>query len=374
MMTQSGSRRLTRRALLGAGGGLALLALAGCGAASQATAPAGTATVAGTAPTVVASVPTQAVTTRTASAASGAPAMVAASATVAAPVARSATAQTGGTRTVAHAMGETKVPLNPQRVVVLEEGPLNSALALGVTPVGAVTALAGTGYPEYLGEKAKGIKSVGLILEPNLEQVAALQPDLIISVKSRHEKIYPQLAQIAPTVFSETLRGRWQANFAKDAEALGKTTDADRLLADYQRRMDDFKAQMGPARLQETLVSVVRFVPGDTYLYTKGSYIGLVLIDAGLRRPPAQDINDFTVKLSEEQIQQIDGDVIFVTAYGPPDKTRQSNYQSNPLWQQLKAVQANKVYTVNDEYWMVGIGILAANRVADDLFKYFLNR
>ena len=38
----------------------------------------------------------------------------------------------------------------------------------------------------------------------------------------RHEKVYEQLKAIAPTVFSETLRGEWKDNFKFYAKALNK--------------------------------------------------------------------------------------------------------------------------------------------------------
>lgn len=277
-----------------------------------------------------------------------------------------------GTRLIEHAMGKTEVPANPQRVVVLDEGPLNSALALGIKPVGAVTAFEGTDFPAYLGDRTTGIQNVGTILEPNLEAVTALQPDLILSIKARHEAIYPQLSQIAPTVFTETFRCCWKENFMKDAEALGRSAEADRMLADYTKRLDEFKATMGD-RLKETEVSVVRFVaPGDIYIYQKASYISTILADAGLPRPPSQDVDQFVLKVSQEQIREMDGDVIFVTTYGPPDETQLEEVRNHPLWKQLEAVQQGKVYTVPDEYWMVGTGIIAANRVIDDLFTHLV--
>lgn len=48
---------------------------------------------------------------------------------------------------------------------------------------------------------------VGVEHEVNIEKIAALKPDLIIGSKIRQEKVYDKLTKIAPTVFSETLRG-----------------------------------------------------------------------------------------------------------------------------------------------------------------------
>ena len=47
---------------------------------------------------------------------------------------------TEATRVVPHAMGSTEITGQPERVIVLDTGELDSVLALGVTPVGAVRA------------------------------------------------------------------------------------------------------------------------------------------------------------------------------------------------------------------------------------------
>src|SRR5687768_15188777 len=121
-------------------------------------------------------------------------------------------AGSGGSRSVEHAMGETQIKGMPERVVVLDTGELDSAMTLGVTPVGAVEAIPGEGFPSYL-EETGGIENVGTIEEPNLEKIATLEPDLILSSKLRHEQIYDQLSKIAPTVFTETTGVTWKENF-----------------------------------------------------------------------------------------------------------------------------------------------------------------
>jgi iron complex transport system substrate-binding protein len=92
-----------------------------------------------------------------------------------------------------------------------------------------------------------------------------------------------------------------------------------------------------------------------------------VLEDTGLPRPESQDVEDFALVISEEQIEQADGDVIFVTWYGPAEDTTQAAFTENPLWETLSAVEAGRVYEVPDDTWMLGIGIGAASIVLDEL-------
>lgn len=92
-----------------------------------------------------------------------------------ASLATTALGQTCQGRLIQHAMGETCVPKVAQRVVVLDTGELDSALALGVKPVGAVTA-PGQPFQGYLLSLTEGIQSVGTIQQPNLEKILALKP------------------------------------------------------------------------------------------------------------------------------------------------------------------------------------------------------
>lgn len=246
----------------------------------------------------------------------------------------------------------------PERVVVLDTGELDSAMPLGVKPVGAVEAIPGEGLPSYL-EGTQDIENVGTIEQPNLERIAALEPDLILSSKLRHEQIYEQLNEIAPTVFTETTGVTWKENFELHARALGKTAEAKKVKEGYEERLEEFRNAMGD-RLGDTEVSVVRFLPGDTRIYQKESFIGTVLQDAGSPRPPSQDVDEFAIlNASEEFIPKMGGDAIFVAVYGPEEETTRQQITSDPLWQELEAVQEGRVYEVSDDLWMLGIGYTA---------------
>ncbi|MEW6635971.1 MAG: iron-siderophore ABC transporter substrate-binding protein [Actinomycetota bacterium] len=274
-------------------------------------------------------------------------------------------------RVVEHAMGKTEISGRPERVVVLDTGELDSAMTLGVKPVGAVEAIPGEGFPSYL-EGTEEIEKVGTIEEPNLEKIASLNPDLILSSKLRHEQIYDELSQIAPTVFTETTGVTWKENFEVHAEALGRTEEAETVKKEYRARLQEFKEAIGE---NPPTVSVVRFLPGDTRIYQKESFIGTVLEDAGLPRPPSQDVEEFAIlNASKEFIPKMGGDVIFVTVYGPEDETTKEEITSDPLWRQLEAVQEDQVYEVSDDLWMLGIGYTAANGVIDGLTKHLVEK
>ena len=271
-----------------------------------------------------------------------------------------------GGRVVEHAMGKTEISGTPERVVVLDTGELDSAMSLGVEPVGSVEVVPGAGFPSYL-DGTGGIETVGTIEEPDLEKIATLEPDLILSSKERHEQLYDQLSRIAPTVFTET-PSEWQENFEVHATALGKSEEAGRIERGYARSIDRLRGAFGEKDWPE--VSIVRFTPGDTRIYQKENFIGTVLEDVGLPRPPAQNVDAFgLLNLSAEAIPKMDGDAMFVTVYGNERDTAKEEITSNPLWQRLGAVRDGRVHEVSDDLWMLGLGYTAANGVVNDLEK-----
>ena len=274
----------------------------------------------------------------------------------------------GPTRSVPHAMGTAQVGVDAQRVVVLDTGELDSVLALGVTPVGTVSADEATGPQSYLGQQAAQIGQVGTIQSPNLEAIAALQPDLILSNAVRHRDIFQQLQGIAPTVFSQSVGKSWQQNLLLAGDALGKRAEAERILAGYRGKADEVGAAFGnPAR---TEVSMVRFMSGGVRLYGAGSFIGTVLADVGLGRPPIARTDRTFVEVGREEIAKADGDLLFYAGYGEDGRARQSELSAGPLWQRLTAVTRGAAHPVDDDLWYLGIGPLAADRVLDELRSY----
>src|SRR5215218_1133948 len=228
----------------------------------------------------------------------------------------SAAKQTGATsRSVVHAMGTSRVIGTPQRVVVLDTGEMDSVVALGVKPVGAVEPIAGAGFPAYLADAVKDAEIVGTIEQPNIEAIAALEPDLILSSKLRHEAIYDQLSRIAPTVFTEEVGVTWKKNFALHGRALNEADDARRLQDEYETKGRELGAALGDKR-DRTAVSVVRSVGDEVRIYEKANFLGTILEDVELPRPKAQDGEKFATTATEERIPDLDGDVMLLSRFG----------------------------------------------------------
>ncbi|WP_375513708.1 hypothetical protein [uncultured Nostoc sp.] len=179
--------------------------------------------------------------------------------------------------------------------------------------------------------------------------------------------------------------GDWKQPFMPAAKALGKTETAKRLVDNYNARLTEFKQKMG-YRLKKTVVSVVRLIPQTINLLTKGAFSGVLIEDAGLIRPPLQNLDAIATQkkwgspinynISSQILAQIDGNVLFIPLFGFKDPTKANNavhqFMAESLWSKLKVVKQGKFYVINGFYWQ-GNSYISANRVLDDLFTYILH-
>lgn len=277
----------------------------------------------------------------------------------------------GGKRVVKHAMGETTIEGTPQRIATLYQGANDTAVALGVTPVAIVESWTEKPVYPYLKEQLSGIPLLGEEHQPNLEELQKQKPDLIVATKTRHEAIYDQLSQIAPTVMIDQVY-EWQSTLSLMGEALGKQTEADQLLKGWQDRVTDFKAKMGDRLPAEA--TITNFRADHARIFYMG-FAGLVLKEAGFGRPPGHDENTWGVKLtSKESIQDMNADIIFnFNTDGDQDAVKKfyEEWTSHPLWKNLDAVKNNQVFQVEEIAWNTGGGVLAANNMLDQMYKFF---
>ncbi|MCS5720142.1 iron-siderophore ABC transporter substrate-binding protein [Herbiconiux sp. CPCC 205763] len=141
--------------------------------------------------------------------------------------------------TVEHQFGETIVPAEPQRIVVVGLTEQDILLELGVTPIATT---------EWYGEQPHAVWPWAQELlgdaEPTVldqtdgleyEKIAALKPDLIVGTNAGlDEEAYDKLADIAPTVTSiagsEQYFSSWQEQTRQVAAAVGRSAEGEELI------------------------------------------------------------------------------------------------------------------------------------------------
>ncbi|WP_208354596.1 ABC transporter substrate-binding protein [Pseudaestuariivita rosea] len=274
--------------------------------------------------------------------------------------------------TITHAMGETEVPDDPQRIVILTNEGTEALLSLGITPVGAANSWLGDPWYDHIAPLMEGVQPLGTENGINLELVAALEPDLILGNMQRHEEVYAQLSAIAPTVMSERLRGDWRVNYALYAEAVGMAEEGAEVLAEYDGQVAALSAALGDNLAEE--VSIIRFLASQIRIYQLDSFSGVILSDLGFARPAIQNVEEFALRVGRENIPDMDGDRIFHFTYdngnGEGDAAT-SEALADPLWQSLSAVEAGRVHQVSDTVWNTAGGILAARLMLEDIAEIY---
>ncbi|NDJ17920.1 ABC transporter substrate-binding protein [Myxacorys almedinensis] len=277
----------------------------------------------------------------------------------------------GDCRVVKHWLGETCIPRQPQRIVVLHDSTLlDPLLALGLNPIAVATYPGSNGQPMLRGiapDTAKNLIFVGSSNHPDLETILQLRPDLIIG-REFHQDIYKLLDAIAPTILIRWESSKsFKSNFYALATLLDRTQPARQVLASYQERIQQFHQAMGD-RLNTLVVSLLAIQNSTFKTFGQETTMGEVLQDAGLQRPTAQSQSVTRLNLSLEQLSAHDADVIFLVHESGDELAR---YQKTLLWNRLEAVESARVYTVEPQNWIVA-GPLGANHILDDLFKYLV--
>ena len=279
-----------------------------------------------------------------------------------------------GAAMLPHASGGPALPAAAPRVVTLYQGATDTAVALGLTPVGVVDSWLEKPMYRYLRDELADVAHVGLETQPNLEKVAWLDPDLIVATRFRHQRVRPLLEKIAPTVATDSVFD-FKATLRLMATATGKEARAAELLQDWEARVADFRRRikyaLGDAWPQKA--AVVRFKSDHVRIYSTG-FAGSILEALGFEQPVSVQDQGWGMKLtSEENIPVMNADVIFVLLE-PDDPAIERNYRhwtSHPLWQRLDAVAHDRVFEVDAVNWIMGGGILAANAMLDDLYAHY---
>jgi iron complex transport system substrate-binding protein len=239
-----------------------------------------------------------------------------------------AAAQSAFPVTIEHVYGETIIEAAPQRIVTWGWGNEDAAIALGAVPVGMPFQSYGggdDGVQPWIEEAlaAAGAPAPAMLDnsgEPPVEQIAALQPDLILAVFSGiTQEQYALLSAIAPTVAytGDAWSTPWQDVTRTVGKAIGKPDEAEDLVTQTEQWLADEVAKH-PALEQITFASANDY-DGSIAVYAPLDARMKFLTDLGLELDPsvaelAPDNGEFFYSLSYELFDELEGD-IFVTYY-----------------------------------------------------------
>lgn len=269
----------------------------------------------------------------------------------------------------------TEVHADPQRIVVLSPDALDALCALGLQSRIVASALpdGASSQPSYLGGVVHGLPGVGTRSAPDLAGIAAAKPDLILGSVALTPKLYPQLTEIAPSVFTAAPGAAWEDNLRGVGAATGRTGAAGGLINDFAAKASETGAAHDAAHYQ---VSIVQFTDKTLRVYGDHNFPASVLRSVGVDRPASQRFTDKPYVEIGSTDTDLDGtadfsaadaDIVYVSFASAAAKDRAPTILDSDSWRKLSAYRDNRVFIVNNEVWQTGQGIIAARGIVDDL-------
>ncbi|MCC7699990.1 siderophore ABC transporter substrate-binding protein [Janthinobacterium sp. EB271-G4-7A] len=278
--------------------------------------------------------------------------------------------------TIVHKLGTTVVTHRPQRVAVLDMNEVDFLDQLGVPVAGMVKDYVPHFLTRYKDDQA--IRDLGAIVQPNLEHIHALQPDLILmtSIQANH---YKELSQTAPTLHFDVDYQNSESKhidvvkqhlltlgsiFGKEDIASRKAQELDAKVADARKVIQD--------RPEKALI--VLHNNGAFSAFGVQSRYGFVFDALGVKpASTAVEAGLHGQPISSEFIQQANPDIIYVvdrTAVMEHRPVMTAEQMANPLLRQTNAWKNGRVVFVDADAWYItAASVTSLKRVIDDVLK-----
>ncbi|WP_017598377.1 iron-siderophore ABC transporter substrate-binding protein [Nocardiopsis lucentensis] len=272
---------------------------------------------------------------------------------------------------IEHALGSAEIPEAPERVVTLGQGSAETAIALGVTPVGIESYEWGSDETGYLPWIHEAVTEAGDELptqftgadDIDFEAVIELEPDVILAPWSGiTQEQYDILTDIAPTVAyaEEAWNAEWDEQIEVIGQALGRPEQAQGLIEDIEGR---FAAVAEEHPEFEELVF--------SYVYTDGpgtlgvlmpteqrvamvSNMGLT-VDPVVETLPETEGTDSALIGLENADQLRDSDLIF-TFY--TDAETRAEIEAQDLYAAIPAIERGSVVASDDTSFVTASSII----------------
>ncbi|QUH24499.1 ABC transporter substrate-binding protein [Serpentinicella alkaliphila] len=279
--------------------------------------------------------------------------------------------------TIAGVLGDVELEGPAQRVVALEWTYAENLLAVGVQPIGVTDIQNYNNWVQIEEKFDDNVVDVGTRQEPSLEKIAELQPDLIIAIKFRHEAIKSQLESIAPTVFFDPYPtdenfnqyDEMESTFREIAKAVGKSSEAEQVLAELEDTYVEAKAAIDSASLTTKDVILTQAFSANQApqirLFTPNALASVILEKIGLNNVHTSEVLEIygfsTVNVEALTIYE-EANYLYVVQDN--DNIYENQLKDNKVWNGLEFVKENRTFPLGGDAWLFG-GPLSAKVVVD---------
>jgi iron complex transport system substrate-binding protein len=258
------------------------------------------------------------------------------------------TAGGAATRVIHTDEGTVRVPAEPRRVVSIDPGfSWETLVGIGLTPVGLPVVVDSLVQPTTL-RKVQGIPTVVSDAgEPELEKIAALEPDLILANAGGPKSLVAKLGAIAPVAaYAFNFPSDWVGLDHSYADAVNRTDRLASITHRYDQRVAAIKERYGKAIAGQKWALVTES-SGAVYLWGARSSAGPVLSAAGAQFSQAAPgpSTPFT-EISTEKLGELDDATVILYGAGIDGKPYEETAEllKQPLFKALPAARAGNVY------------------------------
>ncbi|MFG2099809.1 ABC transporter substrate-binding protein [Micromonospora echinaurantiaca] len=267
------------------------------------------------------------------------------------------------------------------KVVGLEWGEVEMLVSLGVMPVG-VADTKGYGTWVTAAKLDAGVKDVGTRAEPSVDSIVALQPDLVVMEDDRAGALVTQLEKYVPVIVTKGSDakdnlGRMRSDLNMIAQAVGKTAEAGKLLADFDAAIADGKKKIADAGAAGRPFAIADgWKEGSTVsirMFGQGALVSQLGIQLGLTNAWTGK-TDEVWGLGQTDVEGLTGlkDPNLHFFYNASDGADvfADGLASNAIWKSLPFVKQGNLHRMPDGIWTFG-GPLSAKQYIDQLVKTY---
>jgi iron complex transport system substrate-binding protein len=280
--------------------------------------------------------------------------------------------------TIEHAFGSTTLESEPKRVATVSWVNADTALALGVVPVGMPEITFGANQDKSTPWADAALRELGAswgsadapaqyseVDGVNFTAIARTAPDVILAAYSGlTEEQYTKLSKIAPVVaYPELAYGTpWETSTRLVGEALGRKQQAEDLVASTRRTIAD-KVSRYPQIEGKTFIyaNLDPSAAESVSLYTAIDNRPRLLSSMGMRPAPVvarhAEKGSFFIPWSAERADELEADVL--VTWVPSEKTRRQ-IVTDPLLGQIPAVERGSWVADSDDTLTMAVSAASA--------------
>ncbi len=214
-------------------------------------------------------------------------------------------------------------------------------------------------------KRYQNLPTVGTSMAPDMEVVASLAPDWILSPVSLRTDLQPKYENIGVDwafLNLNSVTGMYRS-IEQMGEIFGRQEQAQALVKDFQEFYQNYQQEISGK--EKPKVMILMGLPGSYVIATPKSYVGSLVELAGGENVYESDEKDF-LNINTEDMKLKEPDIIIRTAHAMPDQVKemfQKEFETNEIWSHFNAVQNGKVYDLNYE----NFGMSANLQYADAL-------